>query len=321
MRIAKIQRHLGVDIMLKRALGEDLTIFEDFSVYSIGSEMSKFYLDAKSVLLMDKHYDVIIVDDLFTWEYLKTLFCGKLVWYCHGTYETAISYREGLKSNLAKASVIFPNEYKKQKVVEWLGEPENSIVLPISLPDEFYTETEPVKHKNGRIAMVGNHIINNASIYPGFDNFIEFLLMAEVKNLPLDIYGINFADHEKKGFKLNPKFIKHFVSPIRQLKNYSVSVFPSGCPSIGFCLAEMMVAGVAVITTPKEGLPQGKSKAKSFVITKNPEEMFDASKDLSRNNNLASRMGNRGKDYFWDAFNFKEYSKNLINWLENGGTK
>lgn len=309
MKILKVVRHLGVDKMLKAALGSHLTLYRP-------RKNGKFtdpthYLDKlpfEYVTHLDStQWDIIIQDDIDSVNLLEGLKPRHVVWYVHGTYHLWQGFQMYFNEKVSRCHVLFTDWSREGYVKSWYrGQFLSQLILPVHLTDEYYTSSIPVR--NGRIFSMGNDLSKTCSIY-GYSHKVEKLIKS-LTELPYSIYGFN-----NNKFDINPQFYKGAVTPIRQhVANYSASVHPSFVPTCSFVLLECMAAGVPVIATPKASLPVNYNR-QAYVLTDDPDEMLHYAKLMVSDSMLSKNMGKLGRDFLRETFPWKNYVNTLRNWI------
>jgi hypothetical protein len=310
MRIAKYLNHLGVDSMLKTALGDDLTVFRfnDSTGWITRDQISFDYVDGN---LADQDWDLFIFDDIYTvTNYFEQPVRAKHhVWYCHGTYDTWHNAQTvfNMRFENVPLSAIFTDEYKHVMVDQWRKFPlQKTLTLPIALSDDKFCT---VPEKNGRVCTIGNDYNRICSIYPRYETFakpgIEQLIQRYANCY--DAYGWNgevdgniFGDFRRGS------------ANIAQLGAWSASIHLSGVASIGFVLAECFAAGIPVISTPKYQLPCDGS----WICAETVDQMILAVDELLSNPARARDLGCAGQDMFKRNFGIDQYGQRLRSWLK-----
>jgi len=309
MKIAKYLNHMGVDSMLKAALGEDLTVFRfnDSTGWITRDQVDFDYVDGD---IANQHWDAFIFDDIITVrDYLASgVRAKKHIWYCHGTFHTWEQAQKvfNLHFPALDVSVIFTDEYKRTMVDQWRTFPiHSSIVLPIALADHRYTT---VQEKNSRCFTVGNDYNRICQLYPRYETFarpaIETLITRYADSY--DAFGWNGgADGEIFG-----NFRRSSV-PIHTLAPWSASIHLSGVASVGFVLAECFATGIPVLSTSKYQLPRDSS----WIEIQTVDQMICTVDELLTNPVRAQELGRAGQQMFRQNFSIENYRQHLIEWL------
>lgn len=311
MRIAKYLNHLGVDGLLKGALGDELTIFRfNDSTGWIGRDQIDF--DYEDGDIRDQDWDIFVFDDPGTVaQYLSQPTRARAhVWYCHGTFHAWTDAQKFFNREFADlpVSVIFTDEYKRTMVDQWREFPVvSTLIQPIALPDHKF-QSSPVK--NGRYCVVGNDYHRICQIYPRYTILAEPAIGSLMAYRPdrFDVFGWNGgSDGEIFGD------LRRGSVAIKDLAAWSASVHLSGVASIGFVLAECFAAAIPVVATAKYQLPDDGSWIKIDTV----EEMIDAVDGLVRNPDLARSVGLAGQQMFRDRFGINAYQASLRDWLQS----
>ena len=309
MKIAKYLNHMGVDSMLKTALGDELTVFRfnDSTGWITRDQVDFDYVDGN---IANTDWDLFVFDDIITVrDYLASgVRARRHVWYCHGTFNTWEQAQKvfNLHFNDLDMAVIFTDSYKQAMVDQWRTFPiSQSLVLPIALAPHRYTS---VQDKNSRCFTVGNDLNRICQIYPRYESFarpaIETLITRYSDSY--DAFGHNggedgaiLGDHRRGSV------------PISTLTPWSASVHVSGVASIGFALAECFASGIPVLATPKYQLPRDGS----WIEIQTVEEMIRALDDLLSHPARALELGLAGQDMLRRYFSIEDYSQRLRSWL------
>jgi len=309
MKIAKYLNHLGVDSMLKAALGEDLTVFRfnDSTGWITRDQVDFDYVDGN---IVDTDWDIFVFDDVITvTDYLtQPVRARHHVWYCHGTFSTWWQAQKvfNLRFSDLDVSVIFTDEYKRTMVDQWRTFPvRSSLVLPIALADHRYTTAQ---EKNSRCFTVGNDYNRICQLYPRYETFARPALETLMSRYSdsYDAFGWNGeADGEIFG-----DFRRSSV-PIHTLAPWSASIHLSGVASIGFALAECFASAIPVLSTSKYQLPQDGS----WIEIQTVDQMICAVDELLTNPGRALELGKSGQLMFRQNFGIENYRQHLIEWL------
>ena len=310
MKIAKYLNHLGVDSMLKVALGQDLTVFRfnDSTGWITRDQVDFDYVDGN---IADQDWDAFIFDDIDTVRnYLaQPVRAQKHIWYCHGTFsawEGAQQYFNKHFTNIS-VSVIFTDEYKRTMVDQWRNFPiVHTTVQPIALGNHRYTESQ---EKNSRCFTVGNNYNRVCQLYPRYETLSRPGIIELMRRYPtqFDAFGWNgLEDGEIFG-----EFRRSSVS-ISTLTPWSASIHLSGVASIGFALAECFAAAIPVLATPKYQLPGNGT----WVEIQTVEQMIEAVEQLLTNPARARDLGRAGQEMFKKHFGIDQYGEKLKTWLE-----
>jgi hypothetical protein len=311
MKIVKYLNHLGVDSMLKTALGDDLTVFRfnDSTGWITRDQMDFDYVDGD---IANGSWDIFIFDDIITVrDYLaQPVRARHHVWYCHGTYtpwEQAQKVFNLHFQNLNMA-VIFTDSYKQTMVDQWRDFPVRDVlVLPLALGQHRY---KPIQDKNGRIFTVGNDYNRVCSIYPRYRSFAQPAIETLIARYAecLDVFGHNgSADGEIFGN------FRRGSADISTLTPWSASIHLSGVASIGFVLAECFAAAIPVLSTPKYQLPNDGT----WIPIQTVDQMISAVDDLLSHPARAQELGLAGQDMFKKNFGIDQYGQQMRAWLEN----
>ena len=309
MKILKVVRHLGVDKMLKTALGDKLTLYRPI-VNGSFTDPTSYIKDLPfpyTTKLDNKNWDIIIQDDIDSVNHLNDITANEIIWYVHGTYHLWEGFQLFFNKRIKRCHVLFPDFSREGYIKSWYrGEFKSQLILPIHLSDEYFIENIP--NRNGQVFTMGNNLSTTCSLY-GFENKVKKIL-EHMSKTPFSIFGYNTSK-----FDIDSKFYKGSVSPIREhVANYSASIHPSFVATCSFVLLECMAAGVPVITTPKASIPLTHNKD-SYVISSSPEEMayyvdlFLKDEDLSRN------FGAKGRDFLRENFPWRNYVNLLNEWV------
>jgi len=309
MRILKVVRHLGVDKMLKSALGDKLTLYRPV-VNGEFTDPTKYLRELPFdyvIKLPSKEWDIVIQDDIDSINHLSNVTATHTIWYVHGTYHTWEGFKLFFNKMVKRCHVLFPDYSREGYIKSWYqGELLSQIVLPIHLSDEYFVDNIP--GRNGQVFAMGNNLSSTCALY-GFKHKVDMILKLMSKR-PFSIFGFN---NEK--FDLVSNFYKGSVSPIREhVANYSASIHPSFVPTCSFVLLECMAAGVPVIATPKDSIPLTYNK-EAYVITDDPEEMAYYVDLLLANEEISKSMGLRGRDFLKSQFPWSGYVRTINEWV------
>lgn len=309
MKIAKYLNHLGVDSMLKHALGDDLTIFRfnDSTGWISREQMDFQYVDGD---ITQDLWDVFIFDDIITVrDYLASnVRARKHVWYCHGTFSSWEQAQKVFNLHFDKlgVSVIFTDSYKQTLVDQWRTFPmEDHLILPIALPHGRYVD--PVE-KNSRCCTIGNDYNRVCQLYPRYESFAK---------PAIEILTTHYADrYDAFGWngKEDGEIFGHFRRssvPINSLTPWSASIHLSGVASIGFALAECFASAIPVLATPKYQLPRNDT----WIEIQTVDQMMTALDQLLSNPVHAKDLGMAGQEMLRKNFAIDGYRDRLRDWL------
>jgi len=315
MKILKVVCHLGVDSMLKSALGSRLTMWRPLITTESGERRHR---DAGWWIVPDfdfveeidpqEHWDIIIVDESATNELTKSLRSQSRVWYVHGSYHVDTNYAYGQRhyfnKSFANFHVLSTDRSRWGIVSEWYQHtPPSHLILPIHPQSKYYVPI--ARQRNGRCYVMGHNFMEKCALYGNMDVVNE--VMAGLTNTNrFDYFGYNddFPDFNRG------------AGTARSLSSYSVSVHPSFVQTMGFVLMESLCAGVPVITTPKVDLPESLSGS-HYVIARTTREFLDWTKKLLENKELAIQMGKRAQVFMRNKFSFAQYRHKLRTWMQD----
>ena len=309
MKIAKYLNHLGVDSMLKTALGDDLTVFRfnDSTGWITRDQVDFNYVDGD---IANTDWDIFIFDDIITVrDYLASgVRARHHVWYCHGTFSAWEQAQQVFNLHFAKldVAVIFTDSYKQVLVDQWRTFPmADYMILPIALADHRYTA---VQEKNSRCFTVGNDLNRICQIYPRYESFARPAIETLITRYS-DCYDA-FGHNGGEDGAILGKHRRGSVS-IGTLAPWSASVHVSGVASIGFALAECFAAGIPVLATPKYQLPRDGS----WIEIQTVEEMTRALDDLLSHPARSRELGATGQEMLRRCFGIENYRNQLRDWL------
>jgi hypothetical protein len=309
MKIVKYLNHMGVDSMLKSALGDDLTVFRfnDSTGWITRDQMDFDYVDGN---IVDQDWDVFIFDDMNTIrDYLaQPVRAQHHVWYCHGTFSAWPGAQQYFNKHFTDipVSVIFTDEYKRTMVDQWREFPVVHVtVCPVALNNHKYTASV---EKNSRCFTVGNNYNGVCRVYPRYQTVARPGILELMKRYPtqFDAFGWNgLEDGEIFGD------FRRSSAPIPSLAPWSASIHLSGVASIGVALAECFAAAIPVLATPKYQLPHDGS----WIEIQTVDQMISAVDDLLSNPARALELGKAGQQMFRQNFSIENYRQHLIEWL------
>ena len=309
MRILKAVCHLGVDQMLKAALGDQLTIWRCRTPEGKPKDLT-FWVPSLPFDTVDSvendGWDVVIYDDIPTRESLRNIKARAAIWYVHGTYHTWRGFQIYANEHLQNVHVLFPDLSRRRHVMSWYQhQPLSELILPVHLSSQYFTPVP--QHRNGRCFVMGNELKKTIALYGGLS--LAQVVLCGLQWYPFDFFGYGLED------LVPQEFYRGVAYPIRDtVVNHSVSVNPSLVETLGFVLLECMASGVPIITTPKINLPEELS-GRSYVIARTPAQFLEWSEKLVRDEALSITMGNAGQKFLREVFPFASYQGQLKEWL------
>jgi len=320
MKICKFMCHRGVDKMLKFALGDNLQLYQHSADPYSWVESND--LDViKADIPENIEWDALIIDDMNTWQFFQqaNIRSRNKIWYVHGTYTNWKGFQDFANASLGNYHVIFTDFARRSSVLKWFTrEIESTLVLPIHLTPDYFVE--PKEFKNGKCCIIGNRLLTTCRFN---DNYK--IVGQALKNIhkflgddKLQIYGWNDQDidQETEWAQLPKNCIKK-SAVIRDLGNYSVSYHPSFVPTLSFVQIEVMAAGIAVVTTPKNDFKSVAVNPPPYIIVNNTNEIMEAIYKLTEDSELSYNIGVQGQRYLKEMFPFDFYRETLIDYLED----
>lgn len=307
MKILKTVCHLGVDKMLKAALGDQLSIVRFRK--ADGTPNDTCWLTDEQLPFplanLEEEYDIKIIDDQDSWRALHKVKSRHTIWYVHGTYHTWAAFQTHWNKDMGGVHILFPDEERERFVGKWYKhKPITKFHLPIHLTDEHFVDAAP--KRNGLSYTIGNGLLKTCRIY-GNDSKVDQLFRA-MSGLKTHLYGFN--TEVPTGYDRG--LVKGPASPIRAVvRDYSVSIHPSHVSTVGFALLEGMAAGVAAVCTPKPTL----GGCPGFFAT-DPASMISYAKTLMENENKALELGNQTQEWVKNNLNIEKYREKISEWLE-----
>jgi len=312
MKIAKYLNHLGVDTMLKNALGDDLTIFRwNDPTPWIGADSIRFsYQDGD---ISGEDWDIFMFDDMMTVHFFKLsgARAKNYVWYCHGSFTHWPVAQEFFNKYFPEFRInsIFTDDHKRTLVDEWRTfDIEETITIPIALDSSYHVPVS--ENRNGRIAIIGNDYNKVCQSYPRYQSFVEPAIqhvMDEYHDL-VDVYGYN--DDEPNDIFGD---CRRGPARIKDLHEYSVSLHLSGVASIGFVLMECFAAGIPVLATAKYQLPDDDS----WLRLKSLDHFKQALGTYLQDPALCRDQARWGQLMIQERFSLSSYRDRLITWLQH----
>ncbi len=290
MNIVKLAGHLTVDLLFRRAFpemtvldldaGEWIPNREDWRYKVVGPKFFPIRSHVEDKLLsacavgwsLKKELkmfapDVFIVDDFFGLMVAKEVRAKRIVFYCHADYTSEGNphneFQRHALSALEAAPTIYPTQSKKEANRSWrVGHP--SAVIPLGLPDESFVT--PSTRRNGRACIVRQNVVDRLKLYEPEKFQPLFGEVCTRMQDTLDVYGDNGEWPDGYG---SPT-LKGWVSPISDLRDYSVALEPFGNRSVSMCQLELMAACVPLVTYPREEFDRKDSRA--YLIAETPDE-------------------------------------------------
>lgn len=308
MRIVKSICHLGVDKMLKAALGDRLTIARFRDKDGEATDNTKWIADDGMpfdfTYDVDDEYDIKIIDDMKSFEMLKNIKARNTIWYIHGTYHKWPAFQQFWNANVSNVHVLFPDTDRKKYVEKWWKcRSLSEIFLPIHLTDDFFTELP--ESRNGKAFTIGNNLYQTTAIY-GNQN-VSDQVFTDMSLSETDLYGFNPVPPPM----YDKRLIKGSAHPIKEVvKNYSVSIHPSFVGTFGFALLECMAAGVPVVC------PQKVSEYRELCALANtPQDFKRWAKRYIKNEQLSLEVGAKNQSILRKHYNISKYSEKLLEWI------
>lgn len=259
-------------------------------------------------------WDIVIVDDIPTFEQLKHIRPRHKVWYIHGTYHTWKEFQKFANREFTRMHVLFPDVSRKSHILSWYKNPILSeLILPIHPTQQIFSDKEgareAVTKRNGRVYAMGNNFVPAASLYS--DKTVILDVLQKLQKLPFDMYGFNNPP------PVPEPFFKGSAANIKETaKHYSASVHPSRVETMSFVLLESLAAGVPVITTPKCDLPLDLSGESYFIETDN-DSMIKRAESLIQDEALSLEIGRGGQQFLRERLPFSNYRERLTRWIES----
>lgn len=276
--IVKCVRHLGIDLLFRRALPELCVLDLDLSdlprelcdpsdwryreiaprFHPVRSEIGDRLESAAALGWNLKEHlgiwrpDLFIVDDPGSLMVGRAVEAGRLLFYSHGDYTAPgnpwnLFLRHAL-SGLGGAPTLYASEWKRERGESW-RQSRKVAVVPLGLPEEAFVPA-PVARK-ARLCLVRDDALGKLTLYDERTAGL-FAEIVEEWGPVADLCGRNEPSAAFGKMRLRPR------APIATLADYSVALEPWGNPSVSFAQLELMAAGVPLVTAPREGfLPGG----------------------------------------------------------------
>ncbi len=295
MNIVKLTGHLTVDLLFRRAFpemtvldldaGEWIPNRDDWRYKAVGPKFFPIRSDVEDNLLsacaigwsLKKELgvyrpDVFVVDDFFGLMVAREVRAKQIIFYCHADYSTDgnphNAFQRHALSAMYQAPTIYPTLNKKSANAGWRTD-HPSVIVPLALTDEAFA-TSPAR-KNGRACIVRQSILDRLKLYEP-EKFQP--LFGEVSTLMQDVLDV-YGDNGEWPDGFGAPTLKGWVSPISDLRDYSVALEPFGNKSVSMCQLELMAAGVPIVTYPREEFDNA---ARGYLLAETPDEFVRQSK-------------------------------------------
>lgn len=310
MKIVKSICHLGVDKMLKAALGDDLTIVrfrnKDGHANDINHWMGDEALPFEVSYYLQPEYDIKIIDDLDSLRVMKDVKAKHTIWYVHGTYHLWNDFHHIWNEQMGGVHVLFPDTERKKYVSKWYKhKPVSEIFLPIHLTDDYFTEMP--KERNSLAYTIGNSLYKNCNIY-GNMNIVD-QVFHDLSAVGAHLYGFN--DIAPPSY--DKRLVMGAATPIKDIvKNYSVSVHPSFVGTFSFALLESLAAGVPAICTNKVS-----PYRKLCNIVDRPECFKRQVNRYMKDGARSLEEGARNQEIMRSEYSINSYREKLLEWISS----
>jgi hypothetical protein len=315
MKILKAVTHLGVDSMLKAALGRHLTLWRPSLVTDAGerrySDLGWWMppLDCEIAENLDEgeSWDIIIVDDFRTNEITKGMNARHRVWYVHGSYHSDNAYARGMRHyfnhNFGGFHLMFTDTSRRALVRSWFEhQPPSELILPIHPRPQHYLSMP--RQRNGKCYIMGHDYMAKCALYGGMDVVNNVMTGLTQLGDKFDYCGYNNDIREHNRGSVH----------VRDLVHHSVAVYTSFVQTMGFALIESLCSGVPVIMTPKLDLPESLSGT-HYVVARTADEFLTWTKRLMNDPELSLQMGQRAQTFMREHFAFANYRRKLRPWM------